>query len=225
MDAMGTSADGRPVGLTHLPLRHAVLEEIRRRIVAGWWAPGERLFEDQIAADLDVSRNPVREALQALQNEGFVELEPRRGARVAVVSAERARELFEVREVLEGLAAALAARRCSETTLADLRAIVAEGIKTADDGDIARLPSLNTHFHRLIATTASNVMLAEAIERLRHLIEWIYSQRIAQRAPRSWQEHREIVEAIASGDADVAERVARTHIAQARDAYLDATTA
>ena len=63
-------------------------------------------------------------------------------------------------------------------------------------------------------------MLAETIERLRHLIEWIYSQRIADRAPRSWEEHAEIVDAIAGGDPGAAERAARTHIANARDAYL-----
>ena len=109
MDGTSTSSERSTVGSTHLPLRHAVLEEIRRRIVAGQWAQGERLFEDQIAAELNVSRNPVREALQALASEGFVELEPRRGARVATVSDARATELFEVREVLEGLVASLAA--------------------------------------------------------------------------------------------------------------------
>jgi DNA-binding GntR family transcriptional regulator len=220
----GSPASDRPVGATHLPLRHAVLEEIRRRIVAGVWAQGERLFEDQIAADLGVSRNPVREALQALQAEGFVELEPRRGARVAVVSAEQARELFEVREVLEGLVAHLAARRRTDAELDRMRAAVDAGLRAAADGDLAGLPALNTHFHHLLAATARNAMLADTIERLRHLIEWIYSQRIAQRAPRSWDEHRQIVEAIATGDADTAERVARAHIARARDAYLGIAT-
>lgn len=210
----------RPVGASHLPLRHAVLEEIRRRIVAGTWNQGERLFEDQIAADLGVSRNPVREALQALQAEGFVELEPRRGARVAIVSPQQARELFEVREVLEGLVANLAAQRRTDAELDQMRAVVVEGLRTATSGDLVDLPSLNTRFHHLLATTARNELLAGTIERLRHIIEWIYSQRIAQRAPWSWEEHRQIVEAIATGDAATAERVARTHIAQARDAYL-----
>jgi DNA-binding GntR family transcriptional regulator len=211
----------RPLGATHLPLRHAVLEEIRRRIVAGQWAPGERILEDQLAAELDVSRNPVREALQALAGEGFVELEPRRGARVARISPEQAAELFEVRAVLEGLVASLAARRRTDTHLAELRTVLDDGRATARAGDLASLPSLNTRFHDLLADIAGNRMLAETIERLRHLIEWIYSQRIAERAPQSWEEHRQIVDAVAAGDADVAERVARSHIARARDAYLD----
>lgn len=222
---MSAGPIGRPnhttVGATHLPLRHAVLEEVRRRIIAGVYAPGERVFEDQIAAELDVSRNPVREALQALDAEGFIELEPRRGARVAVVSAEQALELFEVREVLEGLVAGLAATRRTEAELAEMRAIVDEGTRTADDGGLSELPALNTRFHALLSATARNAMLAETIERLRHLIEWIYSQRIAMRAPQSWDEHRQIVDAIASGDPVAAERVARAHIASARAAYTD----
>jgi DNA-binding GntR family transcriptional regulator len=215
------SASAVSVGSTHLPLRHAVLEEVRRRIIAGAYPPGQRVFEDQIAADLDVSRNPVREALQALAGEGFIELEPRRGARVAVVSHTRAGELFEVREVLEGLVASLAAARRTDAEVAAMRAVVEEGRDTARRGDLAALPALNTRFHTLLAASARNAMLAETIEHLRHLIEWIYSQRIAQRAPRSWQEHSRIVDAIAGGDADDAERVARAHIAMARAAYVD----
>jgi DNA-binding GntR family transcriptional regulator len=215
------SASAVSVGSTHLPLRHAVLEEIRRRIIAGVYSPGQRVFEDQIAADLDVSRNPVREALQALAGEGFIELEPRRGARVAVVSQIRAGELFEVREVLEGLVASLAATRCTDAEVAAMRAVVEEGCAAAERRNLTALPALNTRFHTLLATSARNAMLAETIEHLRHLIEWIYSQRIAQRAPRSWLEHSQIVDAIASGDADAAERVARAHIAMARAAYVD----
>lgn len=209
------------VGAAHLPLRHAVLEEVRRRIVAGEYSPGERVFEDQIAAELGVSRNPVREALQALSGEGFIELEPRRGARVAVVSPQRALELFEVREVLEGLVASLCARRATAQEIDDMRSIVERGLDAAGGGSLTELPALNTRFHALLAATARNVMLADTIERLRHLIEWIYAQRIAQRAPRSWNEHRDIVDAIASGDPATAERVARAHIALARDAYVE----
>jgi len=209
------------VGSAHLPLRHVVLEEVRRRIIAGVYRPGERIFEDQIAAELDVSRNPVREALQALHGEGFIELEPRRGARIAIVSTDRARELFEVREVLEGLVASLAATRRTDSEVAQMRAVVEEGMRVASSGSLSELPPLNTRFHRLLAAAARNAMLAESIERLRHLIEWIYSQRIAERAPRSWDEHGKIVDAISGGDAATAERVARSHIAMARAAYVD----
>ena len=116
----------RPIA--HQPLRHAVLAEIRRRITEGVYEQGARLFEDQIAAELEVSRNPVREALQALAAEGFVELEPRRGARVARVPVERAAELFEVRAALEGLMARLAAERRTDADVDVLRSLVDRGV-------------------------------------------------------------------------------------------------
>ncbi len=85
------------------------------------------------------------------QGEGFIELEPRRGARVAIVSAERALELFEVREVLEGLVASLAAGRRTDAEMAELRALVAEGLAAAGADDLAVLPALNTRFHTALA--------------------------------------------------------------------------
>ena len=105
MESEPVSALALRVGRAHQPLRRAVYDEVQRRIVDGRLQQGQRIFEDQLAQELDVSRNPVREALQALQSEGFVELEPRRGARVAVITAERANELFELREALEGMVA------------------------------------------------------------------------------------------------------------------------
>ncbi|TPW15490.1 MAG: GntR family transcriptional regulator [Acidimicrobiaceae bacterium] len=214
----------RHVGaINHLPLRHAVFVELRARIMAGDWSPGERLFEDQIATDLEVSRNPVREALQALAAEGFVELEPRRGARVAVVSAGRANELFEMREALEGLVARLAAQRRTEEQLAELRSVVAAGLDAAARHEHDRLPALNTRFHHCLSAAAGNSMLSDSIDHLSHIIEWVYSRSVAGRSAQSWAEHHGIVEAIGHGDPEHAHSLACAHISQARTAYLNAT--
>lgn len=208
------------VGDAHRPLRHAVLAELRRRIIAAEWQPGDRLFEDQIASDLGVSRYPVREALQALAAERFVELEPRRGARVATMPPERATELFEVREALEGLVARLAAERRSEAQLHEMRAVVGEGIAAVAADDLAALPGLNTRYHHCLCEAASNGMLTDFVHHLRHVIEWVYASRIAARAAESWQEHAGIVDAVAAGDAQLAGELAAAHIAAARRAYL-----
>jgi DNA-binding GntR family transcriptional regulator len=199
-----------------------VLEEVRRRIMSGQWKPGERIYEDQIANELEVSRNPVREALQALAVEGFVELEPRRGARVAVVSESRADELFEVREALEGLVARLAATRRTPAQLAELQDLVAQGLVAAASHQHDRLPGLNTRFHQTLSEASGNTLLAESIERLGHIIEWVYSRSVAGRSAQSWTEHERIVDAIASGDAQLAQDCAAAHIAAARVAYLSA---
>lgn len=213
----------RPVGRVHQPLREAVQDAIRASIVEGRYPPGERLLEDQLAHELDVSRNPVREALQALATEGFVVIEPRRGARVASVSPERAVELFEVREVLEGLAARLAAERCSPTQLEVLQAIVEEGHQLVDAGRLNELPELNNRFHVALHDAAANSMLTDVLGRLGPVITWVYARRIAERSTHSWSEHAAIVDAIAAGDCDLAYQRACTHIAAARSAYLDSS--
>lgn len=208
------------VGRAHQPLRRAVFHEVQRRIVDGRLQQGERIYEEQLAHELDVSRNPVREALQALEAEGFVELEPRRGARVAVISAARANDLFEMREALEGMVARLAAQRRSPEQLVELQRVVAAGAAAAAAGDLTVLPGLNTELHRLLGESAHNSMLAETVERKSQLIEWVYTRRITQRGTMSWSEHRRIVEAIAASDADLAFAEACSHISNARQAYI-----
>ena len=219
--APATPAAVRPIGRVHQPLREAVQDAIRAAIVAGRYPPGERLLEDQLAQELDVSRNPVREALQALATDGFVVIEPRRGARVANVSPERATELFQVREVLEGLAARLAAERRTPNQLAELQAIVAEGAALVDEERLDELPELNNRFHVALHAAADNEILAEVLGRLSPVITWVYARRIAQRSTHSWSEHAAIVDAIADGDGDLAYGRASVHIASARAAYLD----
>jgi len=208
------------VGRAHQPLRRAVYDEVQRRIVDGRLQQGERIFEDQLAQELDVSRNPVREALQALESEGFVELEPRRGARVAMVSVERANELFELREALEGMVARLAAQRCTPDQLLRLQRLVRLGADTARSGDLVALPALNTEFHRLLCDAANNSMLADSVERMSQLIQWVYTKRITQRGSKSWTEHHRIVDAIADGDPARAFSEACEHISNARRAYI-----
>lgn len=212
---------GMPVGVVHQPLRHAVYEELRQRILDGRLTQGERLFEDQLATDLDVSRNPVREALQALAAEGFVDLEPRRGARVATISTARAADLFEVREALEGLVARLAAQRKTPEQLAELQRIVAAGKASISSADLAALPDLNARFHGALGEAAHNALLADTLDRISHLVQWVYAKRISQRSVRSWDEHQRIVDAIAESDAQRAFIEACAHIAHARIAYLD----
>jgi DNA-binding GntR family transcriptional regulator len=226
---IGTSADASArvtaevsIGAAHQPLRVAVRDEIRRRIIAGSLPQGDRILEDQLAQDLGVSRNPVREALQTLAREGFVEIEPRRGARVMVLSDDRAAQLFEVREPLEGLVAGLAASRRSDQQLRDIQAVVEAGRTCLATADTAPLPTLNTRFHRLVVESAGNDLLLEMLDGLTHVIEWMYTRRVRERGLWSWDEHNAITVRIAERDRDGARALACTHIRNARDAYFSA---
>lgn len=216
------SPASEPIGVAHRPLRQAVHDEVRREIIAGRYQPGERLYEDQIASELNVSRNPVREALQALAVDGFVELEPRRGARVARLSRRKAEDLFDVRESLEGLVARLAARRRTEEQLRQIERHVGAGLSAVARLELTTLPELNTSFHQLLCEAADNPILSAELARLSHLIEWVYSVRIFQRSSNSWAEHESIADAIAAQDEEKAFELACEHIARARAAFFDA---
>jgi DNA-binding GntR family transcriptional regulator len=207
------------LGAQHRPLRVAVLDALRASIIDGTYRPGDRLVEEEIASRFAVSRNPIRDALHALASEGFVELEPRRGGRVATVDAARARALFELRAPLEALVAKLAAERRTADELAELRATVARGHRAVEAGRLDELPALNTEFHRLLAVAARNEFLADTLARLSHIIRWVYAARISQRSSRSWDEHAAILDAVAAQDPERAAACGFDHIASAAAVY------
>lgn len=207
------------IGQSHQSLGRTVTDRLRELIVEGEFEPGLRLIADDLAEEFEVSRGMVREALLVLATEGFVEIEPRRGTRVAIFSGKQADDLFEIRKSLEGLVAALAAQRRTEDQLADLRNAAEQGRRTAETGNLNELPLLNTRFHNLLATAAGNEFLVETLHRLSKIIEWVYARRIIQRSAQSWEEHMRIVEAIADRDPERAMLAAHDHITQAWVAY------
>jgi DNA-binding GntR family transcriptional regulator len=217
--ASGGTAGAESVGAQHVPLREAVLEALRQAIISGEYAPNERLREEDIAARFDVSRNPIREALHVLSLEGFVIVEPRRGARVATIDDRRARELFELRAPLEGLVARLAAERRTDEQLRALRRIVARGLDAATAGQLDELPRLNTEFHGLLAAAADNELLASTLGRLSDVIRWVYAARIRSRSTTSWREHEAIIDAVEARDPELAHRRGTGHIAAAAAVY------
>ena len=121
------AGNGTPVGARHRSLTRFVTDEIREAILSRRYGPGDRLVEDRLSAELAVSRIPIREALRSLAAEGLVQIQPRRGASVADISDQIAREMVEVRAILEGQNAALAARRRDPAVLAELRVVLERG--------------------------------------------------------------------------------------------------
>src|SRR5258707_5290057 len=129
------------------PLRDIITEELRQAILSGRYKPGQRLIEDRLAQDFEVSRNPVREALRSLAAEGLVALTARRGATVAAPSAADAREMIEVPATLAALNARHAARRRDPQVIALLSEVLRQGTAAAAAGAIDALPDLNARFH------------------------------------------------------------------------------
>lgn len=211
------------IGDKHLPLRDKVVAELRRRIIDGFYAPGDRLTEDRLADTFGVSRNPVREAIRMLEAEGFLVAVPRRGATVARVSPRDTADLFDVRLALEELAARRAAERAEADEVAALDELLAAARVAMADGRLDDLAELNTRFHAMICTISGNALLRGLMESLHGRLQWVYRQTAERRAPSSWTEHEALVAAIRAGDVDGAGEAARLHVRQARMAALGDT--
>ncbi|GAB2602366.1 GntR family transcriptional regulator [Kribbella endophytica] len=220
MDQQYGGEQVRTIGADHIALREQVLSELRRRIVDGDYAQGERLTENRLADDFGVSRNPVREALRVVESEGFVEILPRRGAVVATLDDTAIRDLFAVRKQLETLAAGLAAERATEDDVIRLRALLAEANAATDAEDFARVAELNSELHVAVIDISGNRWLASLSSAMYHHVHWVFRVGAAQRAPHSWEEHIRLVDAIAAGDAEAAVAAASAHIDAAATAAL-----
>ena len=211
----------RTIGGDHLALRDQVLAELRRRIVDGDYAQGERLTENRLADDFGVSRNPVREALRVVETEGFVQILPRRGAVVATLDETAIRDLFAVREQLETLAAGLAAERATAEDVERLRSLLAKASAATDAEDFDEVAELNSAFHVAVIEISGNRWLASMSSAMYHHVHWVFRVGAAKRAPHSWSEHIRLVDAIAAGDRPAAVDAARQHVEAAAAAALE----
>ena len=207
------------VGLDHRSLGQTITERLRDQILINQLKPGERLIADDLALTFGVSRSMIREALLLLATEGFINIIPRKGTFVTQMSAKQANDLFEVRLLLEGQVASLAAERRTDENLRDLRETADRGLAAALAGNVDQLPALNTRFHNLLADTADNDYLTETLSRLSNIIQWVYSRRIIERSTDSWKEHLRIVDAIEQMDPNAAKAAAHDHITRAWAAY------
>jgi len=195
---------------------------LRQDILNNTYRPGQRLSEEAIAQELNVSRTPVREALKRLHAEGFVEITPHRGAVVRDPSGEELAELCAVREVLEGLAARLAARSISLIEVYSLERLLAEMEAAMAEGRLADLDALNFQFHETIWIASRNRYLAHQLRQLRQFVHRLQESTLTVqgRKEEAYREHKALFEACAAGNPDEAERLAREHVRKAESVRL-----
>lgn len=210
------------IGQGHQPLRTVVCDELRRRIVNGDYEAGSRLIEEHLATDLGVSRSPVREALRVLESEGFVNMTPRYGAYVATLSTEEVVEIFEIRSVLEALAARLAARNSTAVQSARLGEVLTAYRSAVYGGDPSTITALNADFHDLVLELSGNRRLREVLAPLRGRLQRIFRESVKGGRPlQSLEEHEEIARAIEQHAEDLAADIGRRHVERARQSFLD----
>ncbi len=212
-----------------VPLRQSVYDALIDLIVGGELPPGQHMVETDLARQLGVSRQPIREALHRMEAEGWVDLRPSQGAFVHVPTDSEVDELLDVRALLEAETARLAATRTargitrdggtSAAQLARLREICLEGKAAAQADDFDAAVAANNAFHVEVAAVGGNAVLAELAEIVGRRVQWYYRMVAPARGHWSWAEHAEIIEAIESGEADRAQTLARKHTERTRQAY------
>jgi len=204
-----------------VPLRERVYQAMQDLIISRRLAPGQHLVESELAEVLGVSRQPVREALQWLSNEGWVDLRPGYGAFVHAPTHGEADQLLAVRSLLEAESARLAALNAGPEGVNRLRELCKQGIEAMDADDIDGMVAANAAFHRCITELAGNKVLLDFATQVDRRVQWYYTPVARQRGKRSWQEHAKLISAIDHGDADLAAKVMREHTERTRQTYLD----
>jgi DNA-binding GntR family transcriptional regulator len=204
----------------HPPLHGRVVAQLRQAILCGRLKPGERLIEERLAENLGVSRNPVREAIRALASEGLVEVTARRGASVLKLTAQEARETIEVRALLEGHNARLAARHRDDAIIRRIEKVLGKGTRAVAAGRFDQLLALNQEFHRELHAAGRNTVLGDIVQKLRERTAMLFSPTDPARQSRSWQEHAAILRAVIDGDERAAAALAAEHVMRAGADYL-----
>jgi DNA-binding GntR family transcriptional regulator len=206
------------------PLYARVSANLRTDILDGVMAPGQHLQEQALAARYGVSRVPVRDALRRLEVQGLVVVLPNRGAFVVELDDREARDLLEVRVVLEEFIARHAAERRTEEQLARLQAIVRHGLQNIRGARPSDLAVMNSDFHQALAESSQNPTASELVEQLRVRSELVYAGRLASRAHSSWAEHAEVVDAIERRDVEGAGLAIRSHLLSAAESWTSDTS-
>src|SRR4051794_241296 len=195
-------------------------QALRDAIVSGDLLPSERLVEEDLARRLGVGRGAVRMALVRLEHDGLVERERNRGARVRRVTETEAVEILEVRAALESLAARKAAGHATPKDVRELRAILREMGTKRERGDLMAVSDANARLHRRIVEISGH----DTVRRLSGLlisqiVRFQYRTVLLPGRPeRSHREHTAIVDAIAAGDGEAAERAMRRHLSHVAEA-------
>ncbi|MBK3626316.1 GntR family transcriptional regulator [Streptomyces sp. MBT49] len=206
------------------PLRDRVYEALLELITTRALQPGQHLVESELAGHLGVSRQPVREALQRLNTEGWVDLRPAQGAFVHEPTEDEADQLLTVRTLLEAEAARLAAAHADRAGVEALEEILEQGLLAVAGDDVDAAVALNARFHTKVIELAGNAVLAELAAQVDRRVRWYYTPVARQRGQQSWIEHRDLIAAIAARDEQLATRLMREHTEHTRRSYLDRPT-
>lgn len=196
------------------------VDKLREAILTGMFKPGDRLIEAQLCSMLGVSRPSVREALRRLEAEKLISSVPNRGMLIPIITWEEAREIYHVRALLEGEAAALTARNADADDIASMERALEGFAEAVTSGDALGLLKNTARFYDVILDRCGNAIIAEILRGLLARISFLRDRSMSRagRADFSLSEMREICRAISSGDAEAARKAATAHVEKASEA-------
>ena len=202
-----------PIGEVQL-LGDKAFEALRNAILDMSFAPDDSLVEAKLAEDLGTSKTPIRQALRRLEQIGLVTVTPYKGYSVSELTLHDAREILELRAVLEGYAVYLGNENLQDNDFHKLSKLLQQAHDSFEDGDLGECAELGHRFHRYILEHADNSRLSQMIESLNdqfHRVR-LLSVRIPGRLPLSMDEHLKIFTALRAGDGKLAEALMREHL-------------
>ncbi|QXW04975.1 MULTISPECIES: GntR family transcriptional regulator [Rhodococcus] len=213
---------GAPGGLLDTPLPKQIYSIIRERIIAGTYPPGSRLRERELAEEFRVSRVPLREALPQLESDGFIQILPRRGAVVTQLSLVDINELFDLRLALEPYASRCAAENVAAgASTAALDATMRRTEELMGTDEPLLIPAINAQFHMDIVKLSQNRLLESVMTSLMGRVHWLFRLTWHHNPVASCTAHRELCEAIRSGNGRLAEATAFAHIEHGREPTMN----
>lgn len=195
-------------------LRSRVFQSIRDDILKGKYSEGEELREATLGKELGVSRTPVREALRQLELEGLIEIIPNKGAYVVGISQKDVHDIYVIRSMLEGLCARWAAEHITQEQIEELEEIIMLSEFHSQKGHIRQVTELDSQFHEVLYSACESRILEHVLSDFHKYVQMTRNKSVKEhdRAKRSIEEHRMMLEAIRDQDAGRAESLANDHI-------------
>lgn len=201
-------------------LKEYVYQELKNKLISNQFKPGERIWEEHLAEELGVSRTPVREAINQLVAEGFIENRPRKGIFAAEITKDELKKMLDVRIALESLAIRECCKNITETEMKELDSIYNTFAKALEKKDYSKASQWDSEIHRFIAKVADNKKLTAYVNDIQDVFAYTRGYNIKwtkEKADRSIKEHKKIVEAIKDRNEQIAIDIVRKDIDSMRE--------
>ena len=203
------------LGTKHRSLDNMIYERLKAMIVERKLSPGEKIYQDKLADELGVSRTPLVNALKMLEREKLISAVPRRGFYVRLFSKQEMVHIFELREVLEGLAARRAAVYITDSQIERLKKFFTGFAKLEDFGNFRTYREEDRRFHNFLLDVGGEDMLSSILETyniITFAYQFLEQEGLVRPPAETIQEHAAIIEAICNRDPLIAEELARLHL-------------